>query len=141
MPSYPVRTFPPGTTGSLGATRRVIGVPVLAGSAGYAFAEAVGWKFGLERDLKDARGFYLVIPLSVLIALGIQYSPISPMHALFWSAVINGVLAVPLMAVVLLLASDRKAMGQFTIGPVVKTIGWLTVALMSIAAILLFVAS
>lgn len=119
----------------------LIGVPVLAGSAGYAFAEAVGWKFGLERDLKDARGFYLVIAVSVLVALGIQYSPISPMHALFWSAVINGVLAVPLMVVVLLLASDRKVMGQFAIGAVSKTIGWLTVAVMGVAAVLLFVPS
>lgn len=101
----------------------------------------MGWKFGLERDLKDARGFYLVIAVSVLVALGIQYSPISPMHALFWSAVINGVLAVPLMVVVLLLASDRKVMGQFAIGAVSKTIGWLTVAVMGVAAVLLFVPS
>ena len=73
----------------------MIGVPVLAGSAGYAFAEAMGWKWGLERKATDARGFYGVIAVSVLAGLVIQYSPISPMKALFWSAVINGVVAVP----------------------------------------------
>ena len=73
----------------------LIGVPVLAGSAAYALSEAMGWKWGLERKATDARGFYGVIAVSVLAGLVIQYSPISPMKALFWSAVINGVVAVP----------------------------------------------
>jgi Mn2+/Fe2+ NRAMP family transporter len=115
----------------------LIGVPVLAGSAGYACAEALGWKSGLERNPSDARGFYTVIAVSVLLALGIQYSPITPMKALFWSAVINGVLAVPLMAVILLLASSPKVMGRFTIGWVSSTIGWAAVALMAAAALLM----
>jgi Mn2+/Fe2+ NRAMP family transporter len=76
------------------ATLGLIGVPVLAGSAAYAFAEAMGWKSGLERKATDARGFYGVIAVSVLAESFIQYSPISPMKALFWSAVINGVVAV-----------------------------------------------
>jgi Mn2+/Fe2+ NRAMP family transporter len=80
----------------------LIGVPVLAGSAAYALSEAMGWKWGLERKATDARGFYSVIALSVLSALAIQYSPISPMKALFWSAAINGVVAVPLMVVIIL---------------------------------------
>ena len=84
----------------------LIGVPVLAGSAGYALSEAMGWKWSLERKATDARGFYSVIALSVLAALVIQYSPISPMKALFWSAVINGVVAVPLMAVIILLVCN-----------------------------------
>jgi Mn2+/Fe2+ NRAMP family transporter len=78
----------------------LIGVPVLAGSGAYALCEAMGWTWGLERKTKDARGFYGVIIVSVLLALVIQYSPINPMKALFWSAVINGVVAVPLMAVI-----------------------------------------
>jgi Mn2+/Fe2+ NRAMP family transporter len=69
----------------------LIGVPVLAGSGAYALAEAMGWKEGLERKATDARGFYAVISVSVLAALVIQFSPIDPMKALFWSAVINGV--------------------------------------------------
>ncbi|MFZ2082364.1 MAG: hypothetical protein WAV38_38070 [Xanthobacteraceae bacterium] len=59
------------------------GVPVLAGSAAYPFSEAMGWKWGLERKATDARGFYSVTAVSVLAALVIQYSPISPMKALF----------------------------------------------------------
>ena len=71
-------------------------------------AEAMGWKWGLERRATDARGFYGVITVSVLAGLVIQYSPISPMKALFWSAVINGVVAVPLMVVIILLVSKRR---------------------------------
>ena len=67
----------------------LIGVPVLAGAAAYALSEALGWKFGLERKAADARGFYGVIAVSVLAGLGIQYLPVSPMKALFWSAVIT----------------------------------------------------
>ncbi|MBZ9660294.1 divalent metal cation transporter [Mesorhizobium sp. ESP-6-4] len=77
-------------------------------SAAYALAEATGWQEGLERKAGDARGFYGVIAVSILAALAIQYLPISPMKALFWSAVINGVVAVPLMIVVILLASSRS---------------------------------
>ncbi|WFU13262.1 divalent metal cation transporter (plasmid) [Rhizobium sp. CB3090] len=116
----------------------LIGVPVLAGSAGYAFAEAMGWRFGLERAPRDAGGFYAVIAISVLLALGIQYSPITPMNALFWSAVVNGLLAVPLIIVILMLASNPKVMGRYTIGDASKCIGWATVAVMTIAAITMF---
>lgn len=117
----------------------LIGVPVLAGSAGYALAEAMDWKFGLERAPNDARGFYGVIAVSVLLALVIQYSPINPMNALFWSAVINGLLAVPLIAVILLLAANPKVMGPYTIGILAACIGWATVALMAVAAVMMFV--
>src|ERR1019366_5628817 len=92
----------------------LIGVPVLAGSAAYALCEAMGWKWGLERSATDARGFYGVISVSVLAGLVIQYSPISPMKALFWSAVINGVVAVPLMAVIIVLVSRKSVMGAYT---------------------------
>ena len=101
----------------------LIGVPVLAGSAAYALAEAMGWKLGLERKVTDARGFYGVIAVSVLAGLVIQYSPISPMKALFWSAVINGVVAVPLMAVIILLASKKSVMGAFHRKPVDRRSG------------------
>jgi Mn2+/Fe2+ NRAMP family transporter len=117
----------------------LIGVPVLAGSAGYALAEAMGWKFGLERTPNDARGFYGVIAISVLLGLIIQYSPINPMNALFWSAVINGLLAVPLIGVILVLAASRKVMGPYTIGILAACIGWATVALMAVAAVMMFV--
>jgi Mn2+/Fe2+ NRAMP family transporter len=116
----------------------MVGVPVLAGSGAYAMAEAMGWRFGLERKASEARGFYAVIAISVLAGLGIQYSPISPMKALFWSAVINGVVAVPLMAVVILLVSRKSVMGRFTAARPIIILGWVATALMGAAALRMF---
>jgi Mn2+/Fe2+ NRAMP family transporter len=113
----------------------LIGVPVLAGSAAYALSEAMGWTWGLERRATDARGFYGVIAVSVLAAIVIQYSPISPMKALFWSAVINGVVAVPLMVVIIILASRKSVMGSFTAGRSIITLGWIATAVMGLAAV------
>jgi Mn2+/Fe2+ NRAMP family transporter len=117
----------------------LIGVPVLAGSAAYALSETMGWREGLERKVSDARGFYGVIILSVLAALVIQYSPITPMKALFWSAVINGVVAVPLMAVIIVLVSKKSVMGAFTAGWPIVTLGWIATALMGAAAVRMFI--
>jgi Mn2+/Fe2+ NRAMP family transporter len=117
----------------------LIGVPVLAGSGAYALAEAVSWNWGLERKVTDARGFYGVIAISVLAGLVIQYSPISPMRALFWSAVINGVVAVPLMAVIILLVSRKSVMGAFTASRPLVVLGWIATAVMGAAAIRMFV--
>jgi Mn2+/Fe2+ NRAMP family transporter len=113
----------------------LIGVPVLAGSAAYALCEAMGWNWGLERKATDARGFYGVIAVSVLAGLVIQYSPISPMKALFWSAVINGVVAVPLMVVIILLVSKKSVMGAFTAGRSIIILGWIATAIMGAAAV------
>ena len=113
----------------------LIGVPVLAGSAAYALSEAMGWKWGLERTASDARGFYGVIAVSVLAGLAIQYSPISPMKALFWSAVINGVVAVPLMVVIILLVSKRSVMGAFTASRPLIILGWIATGVMGAAAV------
>jgi Mn2+/Fe2+ NRAMP family transporter len=113
----------------------LIGVPVLAGSAAYALCEAMGWNWGLERKATDARGFYGVIAVSVLAGLVIQYSPISPMKALFWSAVINGVVAVPLMVVIILLVSKKSVMGAFTAGRSIIVLGWIATAIMGAAAV------
>jgi Mn2+/Fe2+ NRAMP family transporter len=95
----------------------------------------MGWNWGLERKAADARGFYGVIAVSVLVGLVIQYSPISPMRALFWSAVINGVVAVPLMAVIIILASKRSVMGSFTAPRLVIILGWCATAVMGVAAL------
>ena len=117
----------------------LVGVPVLAGSGAYALSEAMGWRFGLERKVGEARGFYTVIAVSVLAGLLIQYSPISPMRALFWSAVINGVVAVPLMAVIVLLVSKKSVMGPFTAAKPIVILGWLATALMGAAAVRMFI--
>ena len=117
----------------------LIGVPVLAASAAYALCEAMGWTWGLERKATDARGFYGIIAVSVLAGLLIQYSPISPMKALFWSAVINGVVAVPLMIVIILLVSKKAVMGDYTVSRPIKILGWIATAVMGLAAVRMFI--
>jgi Mn2+/Fe2+ NRAMP family transporter len=117
----------------------MIGVPVLAGSGAYALAEVLGWKAGLERSATDARGFYAIIAVSVLAGLVIQYLPIQPMKALFWSAVINGVVAVPLMVVIILLVSKKSVMGAYTASRAFIVLGWIATAVMSAAAVWMFI--
>jgi Mn2+/Fe2+ NRAMP family transporter len=117
----------------------LIGVPVLAGSAAYALCEAMDWTWGLERKPTDARGFYGVIAVSVLAGLVIQYSPISPMKALFWSAVINGVVAVPLMVVIVLLVSKSAVMGDYTASWPLIILGWIATVVMGLAAVRMFI--
>jgi Mn2+/Fe2+ NRAMP family transporter len=117
----------------------MIGVPVLAGSGAYALAEVLGWKAGLERSANDARGFYAIISVSVLAGLVIQYLPIQPMKALFWSAVINGVVAVPLMVVIILLVSKKSVMGAYTVSRPFIVLGWIATAVMSAAAAWMFI--
>ena len=117
----------------------LIGVPVLAGSAAYAVAEAMGWQSGLERKAGAARGFYTVIAVSVLAGLFIQYSPIGPMKMLFWSAVINGIVAVPLLVVIILLASSQSVMGAFTASRPILALGWIGAAVMGFAALLMLI--
>ena len=121
------------TTGILGVG--LIGVPVLAGSSAYAVAETFGWAFGLEKKLNQAKGFYGVIILGVVIGWALQFTPVNPMKALFYSAVINGVVAVPLIAVVILIASSRKVMGAYRASASLIVIGWLTVFVMAAAAV------
>lgn len=116
----------------------LMGVPVLAGSAAYALSEVFGWRASLEETPSHAARFYAVIALSVLGALVIQYSPISPMKALFLSAVINGVVAVPLMVAILILSSRRSVMGPHVAGRALLFLGWFATGLMALAAILMF---
>jgi Mn2+/Fe2+ NRAMP family transporter len=125
------------TLGILGVG--LIGVPVLAGSAAYALAEALNWNWGLERKARDARGFYGIIAVSVLAGLFIQYSPINPMRALFWSAVINGIVAVPLMIVIILLVSSKSVMGDLPASRPIIILGWFATAVMGAAALGMFI--
>ncbi|MCP5410710.1 MAG: divalent metal cation transporter [Alphaproteobacteria bacterium] len=111
----------------------LLAIPVLAGSVGYAVSETMGWKTGLDNMPWQAGGFYAVIGLAMILGLAIGYSPINPIQALYWSAVINGLVAVPLMAAMMYVASHRM-MGQFRVGPVLGTLGWLSTAVMAAAA-------
>jgi Mn2+/Fe2+ NRAMP family transporter len=111
----------------------LLAIPVLAGSAAYAIGETRGWKVGLDNKPWEAVGFYLVIAMAVALGIGIDYSGLDPIKALYWSAVINGVIAVPMMAAMMLVATNRKKMGQFTAGPSLKILGWASTAVMAAA--------
>jgi len=112
-----------------------VGVPVLAGSAAYAVAEAMGWPGGLEAKARDVRGFYGVIAASMLAGLGLGFTSINPIKALFYSAVINGVVAVPLTVLILLLGSRPSVLGDYTVSRTSLVLGWITALLMGCAAI------
>jgi NRAMP (natural resistance-associated macrophage protein)-like metal ion transporter len=112
----------------------LLAVPVLAGSAAYAVGEALRWPTGLARAPKKAKAFYGTIAVATLVGVLLNFSPIDPIQALFWSAVINGVVAVPIMAVMMLMASNPRVMGQFTIGQPLKVLGWLSTVVMGLAA-------
>jgi hypothetical protein len=116
----------------------VSGVPVLAGASAYAVAESFGWRLGLERKVREAPGFYAIIAAGMLAGLAFQYLPISPMKALFWSAVINGLAAAPLVVAIVVLSSRRSVMGPFVAGPWLLLRGWITVAVMVAAAVCMF---
>ena len=116
----------------------LLALPVLAGSAAYALGETWGWPVGLARRPGAARNFYIAIAGTILSGALINVSPIDPVKALFWSAVVNGVVAVPVMAAMMVLGSRQAVMGRFTLGPVLKTIGWLATFIMAIAAIAMF---
>ncbi|MEO7062490.1 MAG: divalent metal cation transporter [Dokdonella sp.] len=117
----------------------LLALPVLAGSTAYAMAETWGKPAGLERKPKQAPFFYGVIIVSTLGGALLNLTPIDPIKALFWSAVINGVAAVPAMVVIMLVAQNKKVMGRFVISGWVKGLAWLATGVMSVAAIVMFV--
>ena len=117
----------------------LLAIPTLAGSAAYALSEAMGWREGLELKFSEARGFYIIIGVAIMGGVAVSYSPIDPIKALFWSAVVNGVVAVPLMAIIMLLVSRKSLMGVFVATPWQRWGGWLATAVMSVAAVLMFV--
>jgi len=113
----------------------LLAVPVLAGSAAYALGEARKWPIGLAREPLEAKAFYVTIVLATLAGAAISFSPLDPMKALFFSAVINGVVAVPVMAMMMLITSNKAIMGRFAIVGGRRIIGWLATAIMATAAI------
>jgi NRAMP (natural resistance-associated macrophage protein)-like metal ion transporter len=117
----------------------LLAVPVLTGSAAYAVAETFGWPSGLDEKPRHAKKFYAVIAASTLVGVAIDFLGINPIKALFWTAVINGVVAPPLLVVVMLVANNKRVMGSRTNGPVTNIVGWLAAAVMFAAAIAMFV--
>ncbi|TMH10878.1 MAG: divalent metal cation transporter [Betaproteobacteria bacterium] len=119
----------------------MLAIPVLAGSAAYAVAETFKWRRGLDRKPREARGFYAIVALATLGGTALTFSPIDPIRALFWSAVINGVISVPVLIVMMLLAGNAKVMGNFVSSPRLKFVGWLATAVMAAAVCAMFFAT
>jgi NRAMP (natural resistance-associated macrophage protein)-like metal ion transporter len=113
----------------------LLSVPVLAGSAAYAIGEAAHWKVGLSRKPAEARGFYGSITAATLIGMALNVLEVSPIRALYWSAVINGVVAVPVIAAMMLMTDDPRVMGEFTISGKLRLLGWATALAMGLAVL------
>lgn len=109
----------------------LLAVPVLAGSAAYGVAETAGWECSLEAKPSGAKGFYFIVGAATLIGVAVDFTPLDPIKLLFWSAVINGIAAVPIMAVMMMIASNRDIMGRFVAGRRLKIGGWIATALMA----------
>ncbi|VEI20106.1 Manganese transport protein MntH [Serratia plymuthica] len=116
----------------------LLAVPVLAGSAAYALSGAFQWKNSLAAKPMADRHFYGVIAVSMLLGIAICFMPIDPIRALFWSAVINGVLSIPIMVIMMLMASNTKVMGRFVINRWLAGLGWLCTTMMVLAVIAMF---
>ena len=116
----------------------MLALPVLAGSAAYAVGEVFDWPVGLARKPMLAKAFYGTIAGATLIGGLLNFTPLDPIKALFWSAVINGVVAVPVMAAIMVMAARPAVMGQFAIGRKLKIFGWLATAAMAAAAVGMF---
>ncbi|MER8467282.1 divalent metal cation transporter [Mesorhizobium sp. M1396] len=112
----------------------LLAIPVLAGSAGYALGEARKWPVGLEREPLAAKAFYATIAIATLIGACLNFTPINPIKALYWSAVVNGVVAVPVMAVMMLMTVRSDVMGTVTMPMTMRLIGWLATVIMALAA-------
>ena len=106
----------------------LLAIPVLAGATAYAVGEGRQWPVGLARKPKEAAAFYAVLALSGAIGIALNFTPINPISALYWSAVINGVLAVPVMVLLMLMARRKDVMGRFVIGGPLYWLGWLSTA-------------
>ncbi len=113
----------------------LLSVPVLAGSAAYALGEARDWPVGFTRKVMEAKAFYATIAIATLIGMIVNFSTISPISMLYWSAVINGVVAVPLMVVTMLMASRVDILGQFAVRGWLRLLGWLTTGVMLVITI------
>ena len=117
----------------------MLGVPVLVGSCAYALAEASLWRATLDQPPKRAPRFYMIIAAAMILGLALNYLRINVVQMLFWTAVINGVLAPPLIFLTVLLTSDSKVMGPHVNSPLLRWLGWTTFAAMTVAALGLFV--
>jgi len=117
----------------------LLAVPVLAGSAAYAIAESFRWPIGLGLPLMEARGFYFILTVATLLGVGIDFSGVDSIKMLLWAAIVNGVIAVPIMVVMMLLAVKPAVMGAFVVKRRLWVLGWLATAVMAVAVLAMFV--
>jgi NRAMP (natural resistance-associated macrophage protein)-like metal ion transporter len=119
----------------------LLAVPVLAGSAAYALGEALNWPTGLNRRPLEAKAFYGTIAFATVFGIAINFIHLDPIKALFWSAVLNGIVAVPLMLVIMIMAMRRKVMGDFVLPRPLWALGWVCTAAMTVAVGIMFATS
>jgi len=117
----------------------LLAIPVLAGSVSYMLAETFGWKEGLNKKWHEAKGFYLILTISILIGFAINLFGINPIKALIYTAVAYGVTAPVLIAIILHICNNKKIMGEFTNKPISNILGWITLIVMTVAAVALFI--
>lgn len=115
----------------------LLAVPVLAGSAAYAVAEVAGWRSSLEARPQEAKGFYLIVGVATLAGVLAGFGPVPPFRLLFWAAVINGVVSVPIMIGMMRVVTSRRIMGRLVLAPAQALLGWLATALMALASLAL----
>lgn len=115
----------------------LLAVPVLASSAAYAVAEAFGWQEGLERHWREAKESYAIVTVATLVGTGLDFTPVDPMKALYWSAVINGVVSVPIMVAMMLLSGKREVMGPLPVRRKTRFLGWGSVVVMGVAVFMM----
>ena len=115
----------------------LLAIPVLAGSAAYGVAEAFGWQATLEAKAPDAVGFYSIIAAATVIGFALGFTGIDAIHMLVWSAVLNGIVAVPIMAMMMVIVSNAKLMGRFKARSWLVALGWVGTAIMAVAVIAL----
>jgi len=115
----------------------LLALPVLAGSAAYALGEARRWPVGLARRWPQARAFYGTIAVATGLGVLLNFTPLDPVKALFWSAVINGVVAAPVMVMMMLLAARPDVMGAFVLPPALRLLGWAATVVMALAALVM----
>ena len=116
----------------------MLALPVLAGSAAYALGETLHWRVGLAQRPGRAPAFYVTIAAATLVGAALNFTSLDPVKALIWSAIINGVAAVPIMAMIMLMASRKAVMGEFALTRWLTVLGWLATATMAAAALGMF---
>lgn len=113
----------------------LLAVPVLAGSTAYAIGEARHWKVGLARKPTEAKAFYAIVAIATLVGMIINFTSLNPIKALYWAAVLNGIVSVPVMVTMLLMAANPRVMGDFTVKGPVRAIAWIATGVMGLSAV------